>query len=67
MIPLTAAAWFLWMPIWGVHDPVDWYEQTFEIITEEPGLEDIEIKIRQQELQQRFRILENVGGTHDND
>ena len=54
MIPLTAAAWFLWMPIWGVHDPVDWYEQEFQIIETEPGLEDIE-----RELERRkYRILE---------
>ena len=65
MIPLAAAAWFMWMPIWGVHDPVDWYEQEFEIITDEPGLEDIEIQIRQRELMQRFRILENMGEPND--
>ena len=65
MIPLAAAAWFMWMPIWGVHDPVDWYEQEAETIFEEPGLEDIEIKLRQQELMQRFRILENMGVSDD--
>jgi hypothetical protein len=61
MISLTAAAWFLVMPIWGVHDPVDWYEQEAETIYDEPGLEDIEMKLRQRELQERFRILENMG------
>jgi hypothetical protein len=54
MIPLAAAAWFLWMPIWGVHDPVDWYEQRFEIITEEPGLEDIERELERK----KYRIME---------
>ena len=54
MIHLTAAAWFLWMPIWGVHDPVDWYEQRFEIIEDEPGLEDIEREIERR----KYRIME---------
>lgn len=55
MISLTAAAWFLVMPIWGVTDPVPWYEQTFEIVEGEPDLEDIE---RQIILQEWRRSLE---------
>lgn len=54
MITLTAAVWYLAMPIWGVHDPVDWYDQTFIPITDEPGLEDIERELERK----RYRILE---------
>lgn len=58
MIALTAAAWFMWMPIWGVTDPVPWYEQTFEPIYEEPSLDDIERKIWLQEWRQRLKTQE---------